>query len=196
MTSQPRRDDRGAGVDIRQEAPAGIMRLLPFVVPVVLLLGALILPGHMLRSAESANITGLGPGAWPGTMLTALAFFAALWILRDLWAFTRPGGRPMLSPPQDDEIYRYDKALGGMVMIVVYGFVLPITGFAATTVIFIALWCLFGGLRNLYVVVPVTLLGTIGLLWLFMGLALMPLPRGQGVFGDFSVWLLRITGIY
>ena len=176
--------------------PAGIVRLLPTLVPIALLALALILPHYMFSRAQSPTAIGLGPAAWPDGMLDALAFFALLWLLRDIWALVVGDRAPTLTPPVEDEPYDMTKALIGLVMIVAYGWLLPIVGFAVASCVFIALWCIIGGLRNPVVVVPVTLIGTVALLWLFMGLALMPLPRGAGMFGNFSLWLLRTTGIY
>jgi putative tricarboxylic transport membrane protein len=176
--------------------PFDIRRLLPIVLPVGLLVAALVLPGYMFWSARSGNVIGLGPGAWPNGMLRALGFFALLWIMREIWVLGGADRPPTLRPAQDEDRYAFGKALGGIAMIAVYGMLLPVTGFALTTCVFIAAWCIYGGLRNMMIVVPVTLIGTVALLWLFMGLALMPLPRGQGRFAEFSIWLLRATGIY
>jgi putative tricarboxylic transport membrane protein len=177
-------------------APPGVARLLPTLLPIALLVGALVLPGFMFDGEQTIRAEGLGPAAWPDAMLWGLAFFSVLWILRDIWVLMRPDKAPTLSIPQEDEHYHFGKALLGLVVIVAYGWLLPITGFAVATATFITVWCLLGGLRSPKIVIPVTLIGTIALLWLFMGLALMPLPRGTGVFGDFSIWLLRTTGIY
>jgi putative tricarboxylic transport membrane protein len=173
-----------------------IARLLPTLLPIALLVMALVLPGHMFESDQKASTIGLGPAAWPSTMLLGMAVFSALWIARDIWVLGAAGRKPTLSIPVEDSHYHFGKAIAGLVMIVTYGWLLPMLGFAVATAIFIAVWCFFGGLRNLRVVIPVTLIGTIALLWLFMGLALMPLPRGAGVFDNFSIWLLRATGIY
>lgn len=176
--------------------PPGITRLLPSAFPCGLLLLAIILPGHMFESDQKAREIGLGPAAWPSAMLLGLIFFSALWLVRDIWVLGRAGRTPTLCIPKEDGHYDFGKALVGLVMIAVYGWLLSILGFAVSTTLFIATWCLFGGLRNLMIVVPVSLIGTIALLWLFMGLALMPLPRGRGMFGEFSIWLLRAIGIY
>ena len=176
--------------------PPGLHRLLPTALPVALLFLALILPGHMFESDQTASNVGLGPAAWPRAMLLGMAFFSVLWIARDIWVLGAAYRRPTLSIPVEDSHYKFGKAIIGLVMIVAYGWLLPVVGFALSTAAFIAIWCIFGGLRNLWVVIPVTLIGTIALLWLFMGLALMPLPRGAGVFDTFSIWLLRATGIY
>ena len=73
---------------------------------------------------------------------------------------------------------------------------LPLVGFSLATAVFIVAICLLGGLRKALVIGPVSLLGTAALLWVFVGLALMPLDRGQGIFGRFSLAVLRGLGIY
>lgn len=196
MPSSPVRDESGQEPRAGGVLPPGISRMLPTLLPLGLLVLSLILPGYMFESDQRPSAIGLGPAAWPRTMLHGLAVFSALWIVRDIWVLGRAGRGPTLRIPKDEEQYDFGKALGGLVMIVAYGWLLPVLGFAVSTTIFIATWCLFSGLRNLMIVVPVTLIATISLLWLFMGLALMPLPRGAGMFGEFSIWLLRATGIY
>ncbi|MFT7107228.1 MAG: putative tricarboxylic transport membrane protein [Yoonia sp.] len=176
--------------------PPGYLRLLPTLIPLGLLLLALVLPAHMFQSDQTASRIGLGPAAWPRAMLLGMALFSALWIARDIWALSAAGRKSTLSIPVEDTHYHFGKAIIGLIMIIAYGWMLPKIGFATATATFILVWCLFGGLRNMLVVVPVTLIGTIALLWLFMGLALMPLPRGAGVFDNFSIWLLKATGIY
>ena len=42
----------------------------------------------------------------------------------------------------------------------------------------------------------VTLIGTVVMLYVFIKLALMPLDRGVGSIGEFSVALYRLLGIY
>lgn len=194
MAISPVRDDSGrhAGGD---SAP-GMIRFLPMLLPVAILLLALILPRFLFQTDQRPGSIGLGPGAWPRAMLVAMAAFTALWIARDFWAMGRTHRPSTLRIPQEEGHYHFGKALVGLVLIVAYGWLLPILGFALATTLFIATWCLFSGMRNLVVIVPVTLIGTVALLWLFMGLALMPLPRGAGMFGEFSIWLLRATGIY
>lgn len=156
----------------------------------------LVLPGVMFWRGAPAATEGLGPAAWPDAMLTGLAFFSALWLGREIWALRRAGRRSMLRPPDEDEPYSFRKALVGIALIVIYGWGMQIVGFALATAVFIALWCVYGGVRRPVVVLPVALIGTFALLWVFVGLALMPLSRGVGVFDRFSIWMLQICGIY
>jgi putative tricarboxylic transport membrane protein len=173
-----------------------VAALLPMLLPVMVLAMALILPAFIFRADQVIRANGLGPAAWPRTMLAGLGFFALLWIAREFWVLGRAGRAATLSAPVDEGGYDFRKALIGIALITLYGVTMPLIGFTLSTAIFIWVWCRLGGLRNAYVVAPVTLIGTTAMLWLFMGLALMPLPRGQGMFGEFSIWLLRATGIY
>jgi len=196
LAPSPVRDQSGQASNAGGNLPPGMTRLLPLAFPFGLLVLALILPGYMFETDQKPNDNGLGPEAWPRAMLLALAIFSALWIAQDVWVLGRAGRTPLLRIPKEDGHYHFGKALVGLAMIVVYGWLLSILGFAISTAVFIATWCVFGGLRKISVVLPVSVIGTIALLWLFMGLALMPLPRGVGIFGEFSIWLLRAIGIY
>lgn len=196
MTSAQNNNERGQTPRTGGSYSSGLARLLPTLLPAGLLLMAVILPNFMFKSGQTTTKIGLGPAAWPLSMLTGMALFCVLWIARDLWVLGAANRKPTLTAPVEDDNYDFTKAIVGLAMIVIYGWSLPILGFAISTAIFIMVWCLFGGLRNPKIVIPVTLIGTIALLWLFMGLALMPLPRGHGVFDNFSIWLLRATGIY
>ncbi|HEY9549117.1 MAG TPA: tripartite tricarboxylate transporter TctB family protein [Kiloniellaceae bacterium] len=165
--------------------------------PVGFLAAALILPAFIVDSERPFRGVGLGPTAWPAAMLAFIAVCAAIWLAQELLAWRRGRIVPLATeatPP--GEVYSIPKAVIGLVMIVAYGGLLPIIGFPIATAIFIALWCIFGGVRNPAAVAPLSLLGTAALLWLFMGLALMPLNRGQGIFDEISIAILRMLGIY
>jgi putative tricarboxylic transport membrane protein len=77
-----------------------------------------------------------------------------------------------------------------------YAFVIPWAGFTAATVVFLLLWLLVGGIRKPLQLFSVTLIGTVVLLYIFVKLALMPLDRGQGIFGEFTIALFRLLGIF
>jgi putative tricarboxylic transport membrane protein len=165
------------------------------ILPTVLIFLGLALPFFMFPAAPPENMGGLGPGAWPRMALVLMVVFSALWLISE-WRRAR-AGRPLTNPAAtSDEPYSMPKALVGIVLIVAYGWALAYLGFAVTSALFIAVWCFYGGMRNPLVILPVALIGTGAMLWLFMGLALMPLSRGVGVFDSFSIWLLQTLQIY
>lgn len=167
------------------------------ITPVLCLAGGLLLPSMILESGRSFESRGLGPTAWPRFMLTLIAALSVVWIVQELIAWRKGVRNPApAGSGEATEEYDYRKATIGMLLVVGYGWVLPLVGFSLATAAFIAAMCLLGGLRNALVIGPVSLLGTAALLWVFVGLALMPLDRGQGIFGRFSLAVLRGLGIY
>lgn len=184
---------------------------LRLVTPALFLAAALCLPSAMLQSDEPFSGAGLGPAAWPRTMLILIAFFAVIWLAQEFLAWRRGRARPDSGPVppleqlagpappldvEDEEHYSTRKAMLGLALIVAYGWALPIIGFPIATAAFMAIWCVLGGVRRALVVLPVSLLGAVVLLWVFMGAAKMPFPRGRGVFDETSVALLQLLGIY
>lgn len=164
--------------------------------PVLLVVAALVLPAFMLNTSRPFRGAGLGPTAWPQFMLWTVMGCAALWALQSTLAWRR-GALDAPRPPEEAaERYSYGKAFAGLALILAYGWSLPWIGFPLATAAFMALWCVLGGVRNPLVVVPVSVLGTVTLLWVFMGLALMPLSRGTGAFDGISIAILRALGIY
>jgi putative tricarboxylic transport membrane protein len=174
----------------------GATRLaLRLAAPTGFLIAALVLPAFTLDMTRPLRGVGLGPAAWPSAMLALIAVCAAIWLVQELVAWRR-GRAPSVEATASDEVYSYAKAAVGLVMIIAYGWLLPVIGFPLATAAFIALWCLFGGIRHPLAVILVSLIGTVALLWVFMGLALMPLSRGYGIFDGISIAILQLLGIY
>lgn len=158
---------------------------------------ALFLPAYMFHRPLRIRARGLGPDAWPGVFLNAVTVIALLWIVTELWGLYAAQKRKRQDfVVEQRETYSYVKAAAAIGLLLAFGWLLPNIGFAIAATLFIFCWCLLGGIRNPLVLVLVSLVGMITLLWVFMGLALMPLSRGTGIFDDFSVWLLRLVRIY
>jgi putative tricarboxylic transport membrane protein len=180
---------------IRSSFAALALRLI---MPVSCLVGGLVLPSMILDAGRTVRARGMGPTAWPEFMLTLIAALSVVWIIQEVitwrWGLRNQAAAGPVETAEAE--YDYRKAVIGMVLVVGYGWALPLVGFALATAIFIVAISLLGGLRRALVIVPVSLVGTAVLLWVFMGLALMPLDRGEGAFGRFSLTVLRGLGIY
>lgn len=183
--------------DVKTSHLSGWSRGLPLALPAVLLILAMVLPAFMFPADKSpAGGHGLGPAAWPNGILRGLVVFSAIWLALEIRGLWRRDHVPALRAPQEETNYSYPKALAGILLVILYGWCIHQVGFILTTAAFLAVWCRFGGIRSPLALVAVSLIGTYALLWMFMGLAHMPLPRGQGVFDGISIWLLQATGIY
>lgn len=134
-----------------------------------------------------------GPGTWPKLMLYGVAACSAAVFGRNLIEL-RSAAAPRAAA--DEAGYNDAKLLGGMALLVAYGFGITAIGIAWATLAFLPAWLLLSGLRRTLAVTLVSLLGTAGILYLFVKLCLMPLDRGRGVFEEATIALYRLLGIY
>jgi putative tricarboxylic transport membrane protein len=137
----------------------------------------------------------IGPATWPKTMLYCAAAAAALLALVRLVQAGVPKGSSEIANDQPGE-YHEARSIGAIVLLVAYGAAAPFVGFAWATLIFIAAWLWLSGLRRPVTVSLVSILGTLGVLYLFVKVSLMPLDRGVGVFEQATVALYRLLRIY
>jgi putative tricarboxylic transport membrane protein len=137
-----------------------------------------------------------GPTTWPTVMLYAVVVFALAWAVQRAAQVLRRREGLGAAPASAPEVAGGLRVWVGIALVLVYGFSLAWLGFALGTVLYIVLWLLLGGIRSPRLIAAVSLVGTVAMLYLFIKLALMPLDRGAGVIGEFSVWLYRLLGIY
>jgi hypothetical protein len=130
----------------------------------------------------------LGPGFWPRLALVGLAL-ACLAKLVEEWRRPRGGthasaddGRPPISRVR----------LGlGVGAIVLYVALTPLLGFALVTALFIAAFMRLCGTRSPAVIAANVGIGTVGLLYLFVKLVYLPLPKGDGPYEALTLALYR-----
>ncbi len=170
----------------------------PLAAPLAFAAAALMLTRFITDRPEEAAAMArgiAGPTTWPTVMLYAVLLFALVWAVQRVALVLRrreQGAAAAAAPVVAGGL----RVWVGIVLVLAYGFSLPVLGFALATVVYIVLWLLLGGVRSPLMISLVSLIGTVVLLYLFIKLALMPLDRGVGAIGDFSVWLYRLLGIY
>ncbi len=142
----------------------------------------------------SAMARGIvSPVTWPKAMLLSAAAAGALLALVNLLELLS------LRAPRAEvagEEYHEARSIGSIALLVAYGIAIPFIGIAWATPVFIAGWLLLGGIRQPVKVALIAILGSIGVLYFFVKLSLMPLERGKGVFEQATVALYRLLGIY
>lgn len=173
-------------------------------------IGALVL-GHLIvdnpQMVEGMARGLASPLTWPKLMLAGAGLCAVGWAIEEGWKAFHA-----LPPPPDAEaeaiefgdvgFEEQDKLpptlpiVLGLALALAYAFVIPRVGFTLATVAFLLLWFVLGGVRKPAQVVGVTLIGTLVVLYVFVKLALMPLDKGAGAFGEFTIALFRLLGIY
>lgn len=77
-----------------------------------------------------------------------------------------------------------------------YAFLMDMIGFAIANVIFLFAFCYLVGDRKLMRLTLVSVLGTIGLLYLFVKFVYIPLPKGHFFFEDITLIIYRILFIH
>lgn len=85
---------------------------------------------------------------------------------------------------------------GGVVLVLLYVLLAPWLGFPLVTAFFIAAFMVLCGARGPLRVGLNAVLGTVGLLYLFVKLVYLPLPKGAGPFEDLTIALLRALRIF
>jgi putative tricarboxylic transport membrane protein len=139
---------------------------------------------------------GVGPTTWPKVMLLCIACCAAILLVRELPRLFAASARATVAAERGVSAYDNWKAVLGITLLVLYGVAVPLVGFALATVLFFMAWLAFGGLRKPLTIGLISVLGTVGLLYIFAGLSKMPLDRGVGVFDGVTIVLYRVLGIY
>ncbi|CAA7614343.1 tripartite tricarboxylate transporter TctB family protein [Magnetospirillum sp. UT-4] len=177
-------------------ATALLLRAAP---PALIVVAALVLPGYLLPNPEAAALVGegeAGPTLWPTMLLWLVGLCAAFWLVRVVWAGLRAPPPEAAPAAAGRPVYNRRLAWAGVAMTFAYGYAIEMMGFAVATLLFLAAWCVLGGIRRAVVLVPVAAIGTVVLLYVFVALAQMPLDRGRGVFTAATTGLYQAIGIY
>ena len=139
----------------------------------------------------------LGPGFWPRLVLIGLAagcLARLASVLRRDRGFG-PRGAPSGDDPGRTEISR-GKLAAALALIFLYVLLTEPVGFALTTAGFIVAFMWLCGTRSALAIAANTLVGTVGLLYLFVKAVYLPLPKGDGPFEAATLALYRLLHLF
>jgi len=159
--------------------------------PAAGLLVAFVLLGATRGLDEVAREGQLGPGFWPRLVLVALAATCAARLVL-VWRRARAAG-PAAGPAAPADRLRLGAAIA---LIVLYAAAAPLLGFPLATAGFAAAFMTAAGARSVAGVAATALAGTVGLLYLFVRIVYLPLPKGAGPFETLTLALYRALGIF
>ena len=131
----------------------------------------------------------LGPGFWPRLALIGLAL-ACLAKLVAEWR-QKSAGESVSRPP-----FSGVKLAGGIGAVVLYVLLAPFLGFAIVSVLFIAAFMALCGTRSIVALVASALIGTVSLLYVFVKLVYLPLPKGDGPFEALTLALYQALRLF
>ena len=132
----------------------------------------------------------LGPGFWPRLVLVGLGLACAAKVVENFRRIT----------PSDRAVglagVRRGTLAVAISMIVLYVALAPWLGFALVTAGFIAAFMVLAGARSPATVGLGAVAGTVGLLYFFVKLVYLPLPKGDGMFETVTLALYRGLRIF
>lgn len=132
----------------------------------------------------------LGPAFWPKMSLILLL---AGCLIKSAEVFKERHQKNALeekaSPPPSVDILR----LVTMICLVILSVVgMDLLGFLLTNLLFLLFFLRLTGVKKKISLILTSFLGTFFLLYLFVKMVYLPLPRGQGIFNDLTIFIYRI----
>ena len=132
----------------------------------------------------------LGPDFWPRLVLVGLmgsCVLKAIEVVRSGQARAARAVTPPLRIPQ---------LAAGIALVLGYPALAPVLGFPLTTFLFLLAFMRAAGTRRPILLFVLATLGTVGLLYLFVKVVYLPLPKGAGVMEDATIFLYRLLRIF
>jgi putative tricarboxylic transport membrane protein len=130
----------------------------------------------------------LGPGFWPRLALIGLALGCLAKVVEE---WRRDAGQRIARPPISQA-----KLAAGIGAVVLYVLLAPWLGFAIVTALFIAGFMALCGTRSVAALAAGAVLGTVSLLYVFVKLVYLPLPKGDGPFEALTLALYRALRLF
>ena len=132
----------------------------------------------------------LGPDFWPRLVLVGLMTAC---VLKMLEVARAKGPGPEATAPAP---VSRPKLVGGMALVLSYPALAPLLGFPLTNFFFLLAFMRLVGMRRPLPLLLTGLLGTVALLYVFVKVVYLPLPKGAGVMEDFTIFLYRLLRIF
>jgi putative tricarboxylic transport membrane protein len=142
--------------------------------------------------SDLAREGSLGPGFWPRLALVGLA----LACLGKAWEEWRRRSDGAATGGDEPEPISPAKLLGGIALLVIYAALAPPLGFVVATLLFITTFMALAGMRSAAGVALNAVLGTVTLVYVFVKIVYLPLPKGDGSFEAITLAIYRGLGIF
>jgi putative tricarboxylic transport membrane protein len=141
----------------------------------------------------------LGPAFWPRLVLACLAGTCLVRLagaLRGRSPTAAAGPAATVAVDSAPGPIRRARLGAAMALILLYVLAAPVTGFPLATVSFVAGFMWVSGARSVAGIAAGAVLGTVGLLYLFVKAVYLPLPKGDGPFEAVTLALYRVLRIF
>ena len=152
---------------------------------------AIVLFWHTRGLDEVARGGQLGPGFWPRLVLIGLGASSLAKLVLDLRRTRRRVDVSVERPAISHALL-----VAGIATIVLYVIAAPLLGFAFATMLFVAAFMWLSGARSVVMVVATAVLSTVAVLYVFIKVVYLPLPKGAGAAEGVTLALYRLLGIF
>ena len=146
----------------------------------------------LISLSMPAPTRGVGPAAWPRTVLFSMLFLAIILLVTEYRAYLKAKAESAQlkkeAPPKQPYSFRHWISAG---VAGLYFLIMGVLGFVPSTALFIAALSRILGLKNWKLSVLVSLASTAAITILFLSVLGMNVPRGVGIFRDFTLFLTR-----
>lgn len=133
----------------------------------------------------------LGPDFWPRLVLAALMASCVLKLLE-----VARGKRAAAAPAAPGQPLSLPKLAGGIALVLGYPALAPLLGFPLTTALFLVAFMRLAETRGILLLTLTPVLGTVSLLYVFVKIVYLPLPKGAGVMEDLTIFFYRLLKIF
>ena len=168
------------------------------ILPHAVLLAATVLLWVAARRIETGSGGRVGPDLWPKAVLGFMALLCIYEIARRLLTRDSEGAAGLVKMDAgvvEPRRLHPRMLAAGIALIAGYVIAVPWVGFFAATTAFLASFIWAGGFRRPLAVAVVSLGGSLTLVVMFMRIAYISLPLGEGPFRALSLALLRLLGV-
>jgi len=142
---------------------------------------------------EEVPIPGqLGPAFWPKAILILLMVGCGIKCLEIFFA-REEEFRPEEGKLSSD--VNWPKLITMIILVIAAVVAMDILGFLLTSFLFLLAFMRIAGLRKKLPLFLISGLGTIFLLYLFVRVVYLPLPKGKWFFDDLTIYLYRLLGL-
>ena len=174
-------------------SPSAPRRILPHAV----MLAATLLLWIAAMRIETGSAGRIGPDVWPKAILGFMTILCVYEIARRLFTRDAEGAKGLVrmeSERAGERVYPGMLA-AGIGLVAAYVVLVPWVGFFVATAVFLAAFSWVGGFRRVVPVTVLALAGSLALVVMFMRIAYISLPLGEGPFRSVSLALLRAIGV-
>jgi len=170
-------------------------KVKPLIGPLLIFIAAVyfyVLAGSMDENPMPGQ---LGPAFWPRALLILLMASCVLKALESYLAFGKGVGADIGGVECTPRDWNAPKLIVMIILVLAVVPAMEVLGFALANFLFLILFIRIAGMRKLPSLIVTSLVGTIFLLYLFGKVVYLPLPKGDWIFNDLTIFIYRLLYI-